>query len=65
MTHIVDPAVLVHGGRWPDSESRTEAYASQEEAEDIAHRDRCQGSQGKSGSDTADLNHDIGMAGEV
>jgi len=30
-----------------------------EEAEDIAHRDRCQGSQGKNANDMADLNHDI------
>ena len=30
-----------------------------EESEDIAHRDRCQGSQGKNANDMADLNHDI------
>jgi len=30
-----------------------------EEAEDIAHRDRCQGSQGKNANDMADLQHDI------
>ena len=41
-----------------------ESCLSQEEVEDIVHRDRCQGSQGKNGSDTADLNHDIGMTGD-
>ena len=64
MIDIVDPAVLVRRGRWPDSESRTEACASQEESEDIAHRNLCRSSQGKSSSDTADLNHDIGMTGD-
>jgi len=35
------------------------ATLRKEEAEDIAHRDRCQGSQGKNANDMADLNHDI------
>jgi len=35
------------------------ATLRKEESEDIAHRDRCQGSQGKNANDMADLNHDI------
>jgi len=35
------------------------ATLRKEEAEDIAHRDRCQNSQGKNANDMADLNHDI------
>jgi len=35
------------------------ASLRKEESEDIAHRDRCQGSQGKNANDMADLNHDI------
>jgi len=35
------------------------ATLRKEEAEDIAHRDRCQNSQGKNAGDMADLNHDI------
>jgi len=40
------------------------AALRKEEAEDIAHRDRCQGSQGKNGNDMADLDHDIEKAGD-
>jgi len=40
------------------------AALRKEEAEDIAHRDRCQGSQGKNGNDMADLDHDIGKAAD-
>lgn len=35
------------------------ASLRKEESEDIAHRDRCQGSQGKNANDMADLDHDI------
>jgi len=35
-----------------------------EEAEDIAHRDRCQGSQNKNTNDMEDLDHDIDKAGK-
>jgi len=38
------------------------ASLRKEESEDIAHRDRCQGSQGKNANDMADLNHDIEKA---
>jgi septal ring factor EnvC (AmiA/AmiB activator) len=40
------------------------AVLRKEEAEDIAHRDRCQNSQGKNSNDMADLEHDIEKAGE-
>merc|ERR1719460_841633 len=40
------------------------AALRKEEAEDIAHRDRCQGAQGKNGNDMADLDHDIAKAGD-
>merc|ERR1719215_131243 len=40
------------------------AALRKEEAEDIAHRDRCQGAQGKNGNDMDDLDHDIAKAGE-
>merc|ERR1719502_349067 len=40
------------------------AALRKEEAEDIAHRDRCQNAQGKNGNDMADLDHDIAKAGE-
>jgi hypothetical protein len=40
------------------------AALRKEEAEDIAHRDRCQGAQGKNGNDMADLDHDIEKAGD-
>jgi len=39
------------------------ATLRKEEAEDIAHRDRCENSQGKNGNDMADLDHDIEKAG--
>jgi len=35
-----------------------------EEAEDIAHRDRCESSQNKNGNDMSDLDHDIDKAGD-
>merc|ERR1719440_2489638 len=35
-----------------------------EEAEDIAHRDRCQSAQNKNGNDKADLDSDISKAGD-
>jgi len=35
-----------------------------EEAEDIAHRDRCEASQNKNGNDMSDLDHDIDKAGD-
>merc|ERR1719161_1852250 len=40
------------------------AALRKEEAEDIAHRDRCQNAQGKNGNDMADLNSNIEKAGE-
>jgi len=40
------------------------AALRKEEAEDIAHRDRCQGSEGKNANDMADLDHDIAKAGD-
>lgn len=39
------------------------ATLRKEEAEDIAHRDRCENSQGKNGNDMDDLDHDIEKAG--
>jgi hypothetical protein len=40
------------------------ALLRKEEAEDIAHRDRCEGSQNKNANDAADLDHDISKAGD-
>jgi hypothetical protein len=40
------------------------ATLRKEEAEDIAHRDRCQSAQNKNGNDKADLNNDITKAGD-
>merc|ERR1719215_1469535 len=38
------------------------ALLRKEEAEDIAHRDRCEGSENKNANDMDDLNHDISKA---
>merc|ERR1719262_1434858 len=40
------------------------AVLRKEEAEDIAHRDRCQSAQNKNGNDAADLDTDIAKAGD-
>jgi hypothetical protein len=40
------------------------AALRKEEAEDIAHRDRCQSAQNKNGNDAADLENDIAKAGD-
>jgi septal ring factor EnvC (AmiA/AmiB activator) len=40
------------------------ATLRKEEAEDIAHRDRCQSAQNKNGNDKADLDSDISKAGD-
>merc|ERR1719498_987031 len=40
------------------------ATLRKEEAEDIAHRDRCQSAQNKNGNDAADLDNDIAKAGD-
>jgi len=67
--HMVELAVAVkEGGHFDKIMGMIDAMIAtlrKEEAEDIAHRDRCQNSEGKNANDMADLDHDIAKAGDA
>jgi len=66
---LVEVAVAVkNGGHFDKIMGMIDAMIAtlrKEEAEDIAHRDRCENSQGKNGNDMGDLDHDIEKAGDA
>merc|ERR1719468_83466 len=60
--HVI--GVLVLGTLAPITMGNVLCLFRTEEAEDIAHRDRCQGSQNKNTNDMEDLDHDVDKAGK-